>query len=80
MKAGFGMNIIGIIVVNISINTYGMAYFDLKAFPDWAAQAASKVRCGPVPVKTTEFANFTMNATTTAITSLASSVAANLTT
>ena len=74
MKAGFGMNIIGIIVVNISINTYGKAYFDLNSYPDWAAQAAKNVQCGG----TTEATNFAINATTAALSSLATSVATTL--
>lgn len=70
------MNVIGIIVVNICINAYGMAYFDLHTFPDWAAEAAGKVQCGGVPVKATQLA---MNATTTAVASLATTLATNLT-
>ena len=80
MKAGFGMNIIGIIVVNISINTYGKAYFDLNSFPDWAAQAAKNVQCEGTPIKVTDVANFTVNATTTAVSTLANTIGANLTT
>lgn len=60
MKAGFGMNIIGIIVVTISINTYGRAYFDLNQYPAWALAASSKVQCaGLATVSTTAMLNTT---------------------
>lgn len=35
-KAGFGMNIIAILVVTLGINTWGYSYYDLGTFPDWA--------------------------------------------
>ena len=76
MKAGFGMNMIGILVVNISINTYGKAYFDLNAFPDWAAQAAKSVQCG----KATESAGPVLNATATAVSTVATAIASTITT
>jgi len=76
MKAGFGMNMIGILVVNISINTYGKAYFDLNAFPDWAAQAAKSVQCGTA----SKSAEPILNATATAVSSLATTLASNMTT
>lgn len=66
MKAGFGMNIIGIIVVTISINTIGLGYFGLKQFPDWAAAGGAADRCGgahttslPTTIITTLMANVT---------------------
>ncbi|XP_077984277.1 Na(+)/citrate cotransporter-like [Glandiceps talaboti] len=35
-KCGFMMNILCLLVVNLSINTIGMLQFDLNTFPDWA--------------------------------------------
>ncbi|XP_065054257.1 Na(+)/citrate cotransporter-like [Rhopilema esculentum] len=68
MKAGFGMNIIGIIIVNLSINTYGKAFFDLTSYPDWASSAVNKVQCGPV-IPTTFAPTLSANATTMPFTS-----------
>ena len=68
MKAGFGMNIIGIIIVNISINTYGKAFFDLTSYPDWASSAVNKVQCGPA-IPTTFAPTLSANATTMPFTS-----------
>ncbi|XP_041808711.1 solute carrier family 13 member 2 [Chelmon rostratus] len=36
VKAGFILNIIGILTVNLGINTWGYAMFDMGKFPDWA--------------------------------------------
>ncbi|XP_070572654.1 Na(+)/citrate cotransporter-like isoform X2 [Ptychodera flava] len=36
VKVGFFMNIIGILLVNLFINTYGDVIFDVKTFPSWA--------------------------------------------
>ncbi|CAK8680394.1 unnamed protein product [Clavelina lepadiformis] len=36
IKAGWMMNIIGIVVITILINTFGMAFFNLSTYPDWA--------------------------------------------
>uniref|UniRef100_A0A3Q0SDN5 Solute carrier family 13 member 2 n=1 Tax=Amphilophus citrinellus TaxID=61819 RepID=A0A3Q0SDN5_AMPCI len=36
VKAGFMLNIIGILCINLGINTWGKAMFDLGTFPDWA--------------------------------------------
>ncbi|XP_046876522.1 solute carrier family 13 member 2 [Hypomesus transpacificus] len=36
VKAGFILNIIGILSVNLGINTWGSAMFKLNTFPDWA--------------------------------------------
>ncbi|XP_065054258.1 Na(+)/citrate cotransporter-like [Rhopilema esculentum] len=47
MKAGFGMNIIGIIVVTISINTLGLGYYGLNKFPAWASSGDSTDKCNP---------------------------------
>ncbi|XP_016130406.1 solute carrier family 13 member 2-like isoform X1 [Sinocyclocheilus grahami] len=35
-KAGFILNIIGILSINLGINTWGMAMFNLGTFPAWA--------------------------------------------
>ncbi|XP_076027490.1 solute carrier family 13 member 2-like [Genypterus blacodes] len=35
-KAGFILNIIGVLTINIAINTWGVAMFDLNHFPSWA--------------------------------------------
>ncbi|GAB1296397.1 Solute carrier family 13 member 5 [Apodemus speciosus] len=36
MKTGFIMNILGIVSVFLSVNTWGRAVFNLDSFPDWA--------------------------------------------
>ncbi|XP_051257644.1 solute carrier family 13 member 2 [Dicentrarchus labrax] len=36
VKAGFMLNIIGILTVNLGINTWGYAMFDMGTFPQWA--------------------------------------------
>jgi len=35
------MNIIGILLVTLSINTWGYAYYGLDKFPAWAAASGS---------------------------------------
>ncbi|KAL3057293.1 hypothetical protein OYC64_007721 [Pagothenia borchgrevinki] len=35
-KAGFILNILGVITINIGINTWGVAMFNLNEFPSWA--------------------------------------------
>uniref|UniRef100_A0A8C7R362 Solute carrier family 13 member 2 n=1 Tax=Oncorhynchus mykiss TaxID=8022 RepID=A0A8C7R362_ONCMY len=35
-KAGFVLNIVGVITINIALNTWGAAMFNLNTFPDWA--------------------------------------------
>ncbi|XP_046892120.1 solute carrier family 13 member 2-like [Hypomesus transpacificus] len=35
-KAGFILNIFGVLTINIALHTWGMAMFDLNTFPDWA--------------------------------------------
>uniref|UniRef100_A0A4W5LL07 Solute carrier family 13 member 2 n=1 Tax=Hucho hucho TaxID=62062 RepID=A0A4W5LL07_9TELE len=35
-KAGFVLNIVGVITINIALNTWGAAIFNLNTFPDWA--------------------------------------------
>ncbi|XP_077360928.1 solute carrier family 13 member 2-like isoform X1 [Festucalex cinctus] len=36
VKAGFMLNIIGILTINLGINTWGYAMFDMGTFPTWA--------------------------------------------
>ncbi|XP_044079135.1 solute carrier family 13 member 2 [Siniperca chuatsi] len=36
VKAGFMLNLIGILTINIGINTWGYAMFDMGTFPQWA--------------------------------------------
>ncbi|XP_019370995.1 PREDICTED: solute carrier family 13 member 4 isoform X2 [Gavialis gangeticus] len=36
VKAGLGVNLIGLVVVLIAINTWGISLFQLNTFPDWA--------------------------------------------
>lgn len=36
VKAGFMLNIIGILCINLGINTWGFVMFDMGKFPDWA--------------------------------------------
>ncbi|XP_056910234.1 solute carrier family 13 member 2-like [Takifugu flavidus] len=36
VKAGFGLNLIGIFTTNLGINTWGYAMFDMGNFPQWA--------------------------------------------
>uniref|UniRef100_A0A3B5B5S9 Solute carrier family 13 member 2-like n=1 Tax=Stegastes partitus TaxID=144197 RepID=A0A3B5B5S9_9TELE len=35
-KTGFMLNIIGVVAINIAINTWGVAMFQLNTFPNWA--------------------------------------------
>uniref|UniRef100_A0AAZ3RBD7 Solute carrier family 13 member 2 n=1 Tax=Oncorhynchus tshawytscha TaxID=74940 RepID=A0AAZ3RBD7_ONCTS len=35
-KAGFVLNIVGVITINVALNTWGAAMFNLNTFPDWA--------------------------------------------
>lgn len=44
-KAGFGMNVIGILVVTLAINTWGSAYYELGPFPSWASVGNATNRC-----------------------------------
>lgn len=39
------MNIIGILVVTLAINTWGKAYYGLGTFPAWAAVGNTTDRC-----------------------------------
>ncbi|KAM6932472.1 solute carrier family 13 member 2-like [Lycodopsis pacificus] len=35
-KAGFVLNIVGVLTINIAINTWGVSMFQLNTFPSWA--------------------------------------------
>ena len=85
------MNIIGILVVTISINTFGMGYFGLTEFPAWAGTGSTNGKCGGGGGALTTIAatnaTFLANATTTVVsvgttlaTTLSTSLAQNLTT
>ncbi|XP_061494731.1 solute carrier family 13 member 4 isoform X2 [Rhineura floridana] len=41
IKAGFGVNLIGLVVVMVAINTWGIRLFQLNKFPDWAAAVSN---------------------------------------
>lgn len=70
MKAGFGMNIIGIIVVTLSINTIGLAYYGLDSFPSWASFGQSGGKCGGVTAALATTNSTAINVTTTITTKL----------
>ncbi|XP_045047138.2 solute carrier family 13 member 4 isoform X1 [Desmodus rotundus] len=36
VKAGLGVNVIGLVIVTVAINTWGISLFDLDTFPAWA--------------------------------------------
>merc|ERR1711973_59511 len=72
-KAGFGMNIIAILIVTLGINTWGRAYYDLGTFPDWAKD-------GHIIVPTTAAAITTAVANTTAATISTTAATAGATT
>ncbi|XP_036905029.1 solute carrier family 13 member 4 [Sturnira hondurensis] len=36
VKAGLGVNVIGLVIVTVAINTWGITLFDLDTFPAWA--------------------------------------------
>ena len=49
MKAGFVMNLLCVITLSISINSYAVPLFDLNTFPEWAAATMENVtRCQDV--------------------------------
>ncbi|KAJ7996112.1 hypothetical protein DPEC_G00233700 [Dallia pectoralis] len=48
-KAGAALNMIGILTINMAINTWGDAMFSLSTFPDWAnATVTNATRWGPL--------------------------------
>ena len=62
------MNIIAILVVTLGINTWGMAYYGLDKFPDWAAEGNHTVSCeGVAPYLPTTPASIVTTMMTTAI-------------
>lgn len=36
VKAGFGVNLIGVLVVMLAVSTWGVPLFQLSEFPAWA--------------------------------------------
>lgn len=42
VRTGFMLNIIGILTINLGINTWGYAMFDMGNFPDWANTTSTK--------------------------------------
>ena len=36
VKAGLGVNVIGLVIVMVDINTWGVSLFHLDTFPAWA--------------------------------------------
>ncbi|XP_054907370.1 solute carrier family 13 member 2 [Poeciliopsis prolifica] len=42
VKAGFMLNIIGILCINLGINTWGYIMFDMGTFPQWANNTLTK--------------------------------------
>lgn len=41
-KAGFALNFLGVLCVQLALNTWGMAMFNLGEFPEWANATVSK--------------------------------------
>lgn len=42
VKTGFMLNIIGILCINLGINTWGYVMFDMGTFPEWANTTLDK--------------------------------------
>ncbi|KAK3084904.1 hypothetical protein FSP39_021163 [Pinctada imbricata] len=57
VKVGFFINILCVLVVTLAINTYGIHYFDLDVFPDWAKRNVSSFVDNPTSNST--FQNLT---------------------
>nr|CAB3266109.1 solute carrier family 13 member 5-like [Phallusia mammillata] len=36
LKAGWFLNLVGVLFITLSINTYGVVFFNLNQYPDWA--------------------------------------------
>ncbi|XP_004450007.1 solute carrier family 13 member 2 isoform X2 [Dasypus novemcinctus] len=53
-RAGFLLNIIGVLVITLAINSWSVPMFNLNAFPSWA-QGNSTIQClsSPTPLSTT---------------------------
>ncbi|EMP24023.1 Solute carrier family 13 member 4 [Chelonia mydas] len=52
VKAGLGVNLIGLVVVMVAINTWGISLFQLDTFPDWA-MVSNVTEQGPQTALTT---------------------------
>lgn len=42
VRTGFMLNIIGILTINLGVNTWGYAMFDMGTFPTWANTTSTK--------------------------------------
>ncbi|XP_037021772.2 solute carrier family 13 member 4 [Artibeus jamaicensis] len=42
VKAGLGVNVIGLVIVTVAINTWGISLFDLDTFPAWASNVTDQ--------------------------------------
>ncbi|XP_023039652.2 solute carrier family 13 member 2 isoform X3 [Piliocolobus tephrosceles] len=51
-RAGFLLNIIGVLVITLAINSWSITIFSLHSFPSWA-QANTTAQCLPSPANTT---------------------------
>lgn len=51
-RAGFMLNIIGVLVITLAINTWSIPMFDLHTFPSWAYSNAT-ASCGVSQANTT---------------------------
>lgn len=58
MKVGFVLNIACVVVLTVAVNTYGIPFFKLDEFPDWAEKLVAKH-----VEMTTVFPNNTTNTT-----------------
>ncbi|XP_054429622.1 Na(+)/dicarboxylate cotransporter 3 [Pteronotus mesoamericanus] len=47
VRAGFLMNLIGLVLLNVAINTWAQAVFQLGTFPDWARHHLANVTALP---------------------------------
>ncbi|KAM5305269.1 Na(+)/dicarboxylate cotransporter 3 isoform 3-T3 [Glossophaga mutica] len=49
MRAGFLMNLMGVLLLNVAINTWAQTIFQLGTFPDWAHDHLANVTVLPTP-------------------------------
>lgn len=47
MRTGFLMNLMGVLLLTMAINTWGQAIFSLGTFPDWASSHAANATALP---------------------------------
>jgi len=47
MKAGIVMNVVSLLVLQLSVNTWARAYFHLSEFPHWARSDANATTAAP---------------------------------